>query len=116
MKDYKNVCITAVTAFAAGFLTAMFVTPQSGSQTRRKVAQYMNEQSQRLAQQLHSVEEHLTSLEKQIEKTSEQFSQKVAEATSKVVSHVVPTIPSDETSFEIDGAELMRDLRRMPHQ
>lgn len=116
MKAYKNVCITAVTAFAAGFLTAVFVTPQSGTQTRRKLAQYMNDQSQRLVQQLHSVEEQLVSLEHQIAKTSDQFSQRVAEATSRAVSHYVPSIPSDEAGFEIDGAELMRDLRRMPHQ
>lgn len=111
----RNVCLTALTAFAAGFVTALFVTPQSGPQARHKLVTFMHSQSRRVTDQLHAIEQQLISLEKQIHATGDQLGQKVAEATQRTIEHYVPSI-SEAEEWELDSAELARDLRRMPRQ
>ena len=116
MKRQKDLIATAIVAFAGGFAAGLLCSPASVPRARRAVIRKARLRTEWLVGRLHEVEQHLAALEEQIHATGDQLSHRVHEATVKAVDHFVPSVPDDPSTWELGGAELTRDLRRMPHR
>ena len=116
MNTRQTVLLTAVTAFASGFLAGMLFAPASGRDARRRIAASARGSTRWLGDQLQNLESQLGSLEQQIQTVGTQFSEKVRGVAKKAVDPYLPTFPEEEEQWKVDRKELTKDLRRMPRK
>ena len=103
----ERAVLTAVVAFAGGYLFGILSAPRSGRQARSLIAQKAQEQSQRFEAQLHAVEEHLLTMERHLEST-------LQAATGRAVDHYLPNMEGAEEDWDLSKRDVLRDLRRIP--
>ena len=116
MNTRQTALLTALTAFAGGFLAGMLFAPASGRDARRRIATSAQDSTRWLGDRLHDLEAQLGTLEQQIQQTGAQFSERVRGAAQKAVDPYLPTFPDEDTAWKVDRKELAKDLRRMPRK
>jgi gas vesicle protein len=112
MNTRQTQLLTAVAAFAGGFLAGVLLAPQSGREARRRIARTAQDSTRWVEDRLQTVETQLGALEQQIQAAGAQFGEKVQEVAAKTVEQYVPSLPDDSDLLEKE--DLTRDLRRMP--
>lgn len=108
--------LVAVAAFAGGVLSGLLLAPESGQDVRRRVTRTARGSARWAGQRLHDVEDQLDALERQLQTLSAQLGQRLCEATQRAAHHYLPSAPADEAAWTLEGADLVRDLRRLPRQ
>lgn len=116
MKTRETVLLTAVTAFAGGFLAGMLFAPASGRDARRRIAESAQDSTRWMGDRLHDLEAQLGLLEQQIQTVGAQFSEKVRGVAKKAVDPYLPTLPEDADQWKVDRKDLTSDLRRLPRK
>ena len=114
MSTNRNMLLTAMAAFAGGFVAGLLCAPQSGSVLRRRIGDSMQAPTQWAERHFHEIEEQIEALEKRLVATSSEFSEKLSAATKKAVENLVPSIPNETESWDLEGSEIKQDLRRIP--
>ena len=116
MNTRQNQLLTAVVAFASGFLAGVLFAPQSGREARRRIAETAQDSTRWMGEQLHAVEAQLGVLEQRIQAASAQFSEKIQGAANKAAEQYVPSASDDLDNLEIDQEDVAQDLRQMPRK
>ena len=116
MNTRQTQLLTAVTAFASGFLAGVLFAPQSGREARRRIAETAQDSTRWMGDRLQAIETQLGALERQIQAASAQFGEKMREAATRAVDQYVPSVPEDSDALKIDQEDLTHDLRQMPRK
>lgn len=111
MKRNTNWIVTAVAAFAGGYLAGMLFAPQSGRDLRRSIASRASEPAHWMEGRLHEIERQLSELERELRATSAEFGDRLREATQRAVSHYVPENPEP---WRVERSEVTRELPGLP--
>ena len=116
MNTRETLFLTAVAAFAGGFLAGMLFAPASGRDARRRIAETAQDSSRWVGDRLQDLEAQLGTLEEQIQTAGSQFSEKMRGAAKKAVDPYLPSLPEDDEAWKVERKELTKDLRRMPRR
>ncbi len=116
MNTRQTQLLTAITAFASGFLVGVLFAPQSGREARRRIAETAQDSSRWMGDRLQAIEAQLGALERQIHAASVQFGEKIRGAAAKAVDQHVPLLPEDTDAWKMDREDLTHDLRQMPRK
>ena len=116
MNTRQTQLLTAITAFAGGFIVGLLIAPQSGREARRRIAQSAQGSTRWIEDQLHSLEDQLGTLEQHIQSVSAQFGDKVRDVTHKAVDQYLPSFPEESNDWEMEGEDLERNLRHLPRK
>lgn len=114
MNTRQTQLLTAVAAFAGGFLAGVLLAPQSGREARRRIVQTAQDSTRWVEDRLQTIETQLGVLEQQMQAAGAQFGEKVREAATRTVEHYVPALSDDGDLLEMDQEDLTRDLRHLP--
>ena len=114
MKSSLSQATVIALAFATGFISGVLLAPQSGKNTRRRIADEARGQLKAVESQLESVEEHLADLNDRVQETGKEFSGKIRQAANDVVDTYIPDISEGvENWSEGSESEIVKDLRNM---
>ena len=116
MNTRQTQLLTAITAFASGFLVGVLFAPQSGREARRRIAETAQDSSRWMGDRLQAIETQLGALERQIHAASAQFGEKMRGGAAKAVDQHVPSLPEDTDAWKMDREDLTHDLRQMPRK
>lgn len=116
MNTRQTQLLTAISAFAGGFIAGLLFAPQSGREARQRIVQTAQGSTQWIEDQIHSLEDQLGTLEQHIQSVSAQFGDKVREVTNKAVDQYLPSFPDEQNDWEMEGGDLERNLRHLPRK
>ena len=116
MNTRQSQLLTAVVAFAGGFLAGVLFAPQSGREARRRIAETAQDSTRWMGERLQAVETQLGAVEQQIQAAGAQFGEKMRGAAGKAVDQYVPSVPDDADALQIDQEDVDHDLRHMPRK
>lgn len=105
MAQSSNGVLTALLAFAGGFVAGILLAPDSGSGTRGRIASTAKDRLAHLDDQLDGLTGQLDALQNQIQKASQTIAERV-----KTVAI------GEEGDWEVADDDVNRDLRRMPRK
>jgi len=114
MSNQSNTLLAVLAGFAGGFVAGLLFAPQSGSSTRKRIGDSMQASTKWAERRFHEIEKHIEALEERLVATGSEFSEKLSSTTKKAVDNLVPSIPDDAESWDLEGSELKQDLRRIP--
>lgn len=123
MANTRDTVLTALVAFAGGFLAGILLAPDSGAKTRERIAEEAKVRMRRLEGRLDSLQEQLAGLDDAVKHTASDISRKVKSASTQVgqkfreaTQQAVDVLPADADAFHVDPADVTGDLRRMPRK
>jgi gas vesicle protein len=106
MNTRATLVLTGAAAFAGGLIAGILLAPESGHRMRSKLIARMNvpvrwvdDRLDELEGKLHDLENHVEGVRKQVR--------------TATIGRVVPDVP-DREAFDVDSAEIARELPRMP--
>lgn len=123
MASTRDTLLTAVVAFAGGFLAGILLAPDSGAKTRERIADEAKARMRRLEGRLDSLQEQLAGLDDAVKNTASDLSRRVKAASTQVgqkfrdaTHQAVDVLPTDADAFHVDPGDVTGDLRRMPRK
>jgi hypothetical protein len=106
MNTRATLVLTGAAAFAGGLIAGILLAPESGHRMRGKLIARMNvpvrwvdDRLDELEGKLHDLESHVEGVRKQVR--------------TATIDRVIPDVP-DREAFDVDSAEIARELPRMP--
>ena len=116
MSDIPKRLITGLVAFGGGFLAGILLAPNSGEETRGRIADEAKDQFKRLDKQIHGLEAQLSALQDQLSSVSTDVGERFRSAAHKGVEKVIPELPDDPDSWKVEDDEVASELRHMPRK
>jgi len=114
MKSSLTQATVVVMALATGFITGILFAPQSGKNTRRRIADEARGQLKAVESQLETIEEHLAEMNDRVQETGKELSGKIRQAAHDAVDEYIPDLADGVENWS-EGAEkeMVKDLRNM---
>lgn len=114
MNSSLSKATVVVIAFTTGFVSGVLFAPQSGKNTRRRIADEAREQLKAAESQLEAIEEQLAELNTRVQETGKDLSGKIRQAASETVDEYIPDLADGVEDWSEGGEdEVVRDLRNM---
>ena len=114
MKSSLSKATLVATAFAAGFVSGILFAPQSGKNTRRRIADEARGQLKAAESQLDTIEEHLADLNGRVQETGKEITGKIRQAANEAVDSYIPDLADGVENWSEGGEdEIVKDLRNM---
>lgn len=112
MADTQQTIITALLAFAGGFVAGILLAPESGSKTRKRIGKEAQSQLRNLGKQLDGLEDRIDGLQKQVKEGGAQLGERVVDKAKQVIAGVA----EEAADFSVEANDVAKDLRRMPRK
>lgn len=106
MKNTKTLLFVAAATFAGGFVAGLMAAPESGSASRRRLAEKAQIQRQRLGEHLQAIEQQLAALEQDLHLLGKRFSDQLRSDAGA----------EEPITWDLDSEEVTRELRGMPRK
>ena len=114
MKSSLSYATLVATAFAAGFVSGILFAPQSGKNTRKRIADEAREQLKAAESQIDAIEEQLAELNGRVQETGKELSGKIRQAANEAVDSYIPDLADGVENWSEGGEEdVVKDLRNM---
>ena len=115
-RSWRALALTGVSAlaFAAGYVSGVLLAPQSGKNTRKRIADQARDQLKIAENQLETIEEHLSELNEKVQETGKEISGKIRQAAHDAVDNYIPDLAEGTENWSEGGEkEVVKDLRNM---
>lgn len=114
MKSSLTQATVIALAFATGFVSGVLLAPQSGKNTRKRIADEARDQLKAAENQLDTIEEHLAELNGRVQETGKELSGKIRQAATEAVDNYIPDIADGVENWSEGGEkDVVKDLRNM---